>query len=275
MQLLKQTGALLLLAVVLVACGRSNPTPTPVVPTATATVAATATVPPTPTPSAAPSLAATPGGTPGTPRAGTPGTPAANPAAVATAYANLAKLDSYHMEIVVTDIGNLLQFGLGNRLVYAIDYHKGDQRIVIDDGTGTKQEAYKVGGKFYTVTGGVATEVSSLPLLYTLPELLYSTLTAPGAMTFTASGNEQVNDRAATKYAGTGTLARLASNPLFAIALAGTAGDIAGPIWIDTRESFLVAGEIAVNVTAPRTGTTKLRMDVTKVNQGGAITLPR
>lgn len=271
--MLKRAATILALGVLLVACGRSNPTATPP-PTATATVAPTATRPASPTPPPAsptrPS-AATPVGTP----AGTPGTPAANPAAVSSAYANLAKLDSYHLEIVVTDIGNLLQFGLGNRLTYSIDVYKGDQRIVYDDGSGTKQEAYKVGGKFYTVTNGVATEVSNLPLQYTLPELLYSTLTAPGAMTFTAAGNEQMNGRAATKYNGTGTLARLSTNPLLAVALAGATGDISGPIWIDTAESFLVAGDIAVNVTAPRTGTTKLRMDVTRVNQVAPITLPR
>jgi hypothetical protein len=194
---------------------------------------------------------------------------------VATAYANLAKLDSYHMEIVVTDIGNLLQFGLGDKLTYSIDYNKGDQRIIIDDGSGVKQEALKVGGKFYTVTNNVATETSSLPLIYTLPDLLYGTLTAPGAMTFTVGGNEQINDRAATKYNGTGTLARLSTNPLFAIALAGTAGDIEGPIWVDSRESFLVAGDITVKLAAPRSGTTRLRIDVSKVNRVGAITLPR
>ena len=274
MKMVKRVGAVLVLGALLVGCGRSSPTATPVPPTTVPTVAATATRPATPSPIATP--AGTPGtpGTPGATPGGTPGTPAANPAAVATAYANLAKLDSYHMEIVVTDIGNLLQFGLGNKLTYSIDYNKGDQRIVIDDGTGVKQEALKVGGKFYTVTNNVATETTSLPLLYTLPDLLYSTLTAPGAMTFTAGGNEQINDRAATKYNGTGTLARLASNPLFAIALAGSAGDIEGPIWVDSRESFLVAGDITVKVAAPRSGTTKLRMDVTKVNQVGPITLP-
>jgi hypothetical protein len=121
----------------------------------------------------------------------------------------------------------------------------------------------------------VATEVSSLPLQFSLPELLYSTLTAPGAMTFTAAGNEQVNGRDTTKYNGTGQLTRLATNPLLALALAGATGDLSGPIWIDTREQFLVAGDIAVNVAAPRTGTTKLRMDVTQVNQVAPITLPR
>jgi hypothetical protein len=266
MGMVKRAASVVALGVLLVACGRSNPTATPQ-PTATATVAptATATVPPT--------TAARPGGTPGTP--GTPGgTPVANPAAVSAAYANLAKLDSYHMEIVVTDIGNLIQFGLGNRLSYSIDYNKGDQRIVFDDGSGTKQEAYKVGGKFYTVTNGAKLEVTSLPLQFTLPDLLYSSLTAQGAMTFTAAGSEQVNGRATTKYNGTGTLARLATNPLLALALAGASGDVAGPVWIDTREEFLVAGEIAVNVTAPRTGTTKLRMDVTQVNGVGPIRVP-
>ena len=270
MVLMKRVAAGLALGLLLAGCGRSNPTATPVPPTATATVAPTATQAATPIPNVMP----TPGATPG--RAGaTPGTPVANPAAVSAAYANLAKLDSYHLEIVVTDIGNLLQFGLGSKLSYSIDYSKGDQRIVIDDGTGTKQEAYKVGGKFYSVSNGVATETPSLPLIFTLPDLLYGTLTAPGAMTFTASGEERVNDRATTKYTGAGTLARLSANPMLALALGGATGDIAGPVWIDTRESFLVAGDLAVNITAPRTGTTKLRMDVTKVNQGGAITLPR
>jgi hypothetical protein len=273
MATLKRAATILALGVLLVACGRSDPTATPE-PTATPTVAPTATRPASPTlPPASPTRpsAATPGGTP----VGTPGTPTANPAAVSTAYANLARLDSYHLEIVVTDVGNLLQFGLGNRLTYSIDANKGDQRIVYDDGSGVKQEAYKVGGKSYTVTNGVATEVSSLPLQFTLPELLYSTLTAPGAMTFTAAGSEQMNGRATTKYTGTGQIARLATNPLLALALAGATGDLSGPIWVDTREEFLVAGDIAVNVTAPRTGTTKLRMDLTRVNQVPPVTLPR
>ena len=41
------------------------------------------------------------------------------------------------------------------------------------------------------------------------------------------------------------------------------------------RDGTSVAGDIAVNITAPRTGTTKLRMDVTRVNQVAPITLPR
>jgi len=125
------------------------------------------------------------------------------------------------------------------------------------------------------VENGKATEISSLPLIYTLPDLLYGTLTAPGAMTFTAAGSEQVNDRSTTKYVGTGTLARLSSNPLLAVALAGASGDIAGSIWVDTRDSFLVAGDLSVSLAAPRTGTTKLRMDVTKVNQIAPITVPK
>jgi hypothetical protein len=180
------------------------------------------------------------------------------------------------MEIVVTDIGNLIQFGLGNRLTYSIDYNKGDQKIVYDDGSGTKQEAYKIGNKYYTVTNnGAPLEVTSLPLQFSLPDLLYSSLTAPGAMTFTAAGSEQVNGRAATKYNGSGSLSRLATNPLLAVAIGGASGDITGPVWVDTREEFLVAGDIAVNVTSPRTGTTRLRMDVTRVNQVGPIALPR
>ncbi len=263
----KWAGAVLALAVALVAGGRSSPTATPV-PTATPTVSPTATRTATPLANVQASPGATPGGTPG-------GTPAANPAAVSSAYANLAKLDSYHLDIVVTDIGNLLQFGLGNKLTYSIDVNKGDQRIAIDDGSGTRQEAYKVGGKTYTVAGGQAAEVPSLPLIFTLPDLLYSTLTAPGAVLFTASGSEQVNGRATTKYSGSGTLARLATNPLLAIALGSASGEIAGPIWVDTRESFLVAGDLAVSVTSPRSGTTKLRMDVTQVNHVGPISLPR
>ena len=262
----RQGAAVLVLGMALAACGRSNPTATPV-PTATATVAPTATTAPTAT-AVAVRPGATPGGTPG-------GTPAANPVAVSGAYANLAKLDSYHMEIVVTDIGNLIQFGLGNKLTYSIDYNKGDQKIVFDDGSGTKQEAYKVGGKFYTVTNGATTPVTSLPLQYTLPDLLYSTLTAPGAMTFTAAGNEQVNGRATTKYAGVGSLSKLATNPLLAVALAGANGDITGPVWVDTGQSFLVAGDITVNVTSPKAGTTKLRMDVTQVNQVAPIKAPQ
>ena len=190
MGMIGRTAAALVLAATLAACGRSSPTATPIPPTPTATVAPTATATATPIPN----IQATPrpgqvpsGGTPGTPGT-TGGTPVPNPAAVSSAYANLAKLDSYHLEIVVTDIGNLLQFGLGNKLTYSIDYNKGDQRIVIDDGTGTKQEALRVGGKFYTVANGVATETGSLPLIYTLPDLLYGALTAPGAMTFASGG---------------------------------------------------------------------------------------
>jgi hypothetical protein len=272
MGMVRRAAAILALGVLLVACGRSSPTATPL-PTATPTVAPTATKTATPTlaPATPARSGATPGGTPGTPG----GTPAANPAAVSAAYTNLSKLDSYHMEIVVTDIGNLLQFGLGNKLTYSIDSNKGDQKIVYDDGSGTKQEAYKVGGKYYTVTNGVATAVTSLPLQFTLPDLLYSTLTAPGAMVFTIAGSEQVNGRATTKYIGTGSLARLSTNPIMAVALAGASGDLAGPIWIDTQQGFLVAGDIAVNVTVPTKGTTRLRIDVTQVNQVGPITLPK
>lgn len=284
MTMVKRAIATLVLGAILVGCGRSSPTATPppptatTVPTAVPTTAPTATRVATPIANIQPTLGATPGGTPraATPAAATPGaTTAANPAAVATAYANLAKLDSYHLEIVVTDIGNLLQFGLGNKLTYSIDSNKGDQRISVDDGSGIKQEGYKVGGKAYTVENGKASEVASLPLIYTLPDLLYNTLTVPGAMTFTATGSEQVNDRSSTKYSGTGTLARLSSNPLLALALAGASGDIAGSIWIDTRESFLVAGDLTVTLAAPRTGTTKLRMDVTKVNQIAPISVPK
>ena len=127
-----------------------------------------------------------------------------NPVAVTSAYANLQKLDSYHLEIKADGVGSCIPLGIRNNLTYMIDANSGNQQIMIDDGPATKQEGYKVGGKIYLVQNGQVTEATSLPLLFTLPELLYTSLTAPGAMTFTAAGNEQINGRATTKYNGTG-----------------------------------------------------------------------
>lgn len=264
--------AALALALALAACGgTSTPTPTPA-PTATPTVAPTPTIPPTVTPiparpgaasgTASPASAATPGGT-------------ANPAAVTSAFANLQKLDSYHLEIVATGVGSLIPLGISNNLTYSIDFNKGNQHIVIDDGSGTKQEGYKVNDKFYLVNGTQVTDATSFPLIFTLPDLLYSNLTAPGAVTFTAAGNEQVNGRAATKYNGTGQLSKLASNPLLAAALGTAAGDISGPIWVDAQGSFLVSADLMVNVTAPQAGVVRVKMDTTKVGQVGPITAPK
>src|SRR5262249_18710286 len=163
-------------------------------------------------------------------------------------------LDSYHLEIKADGVGTLIPLGAGNTLTYVIDANGGNQRIVIDDGSGTKQEGYKVGGKSYLVQNGQATDVASLPLLFTLPDFLYNPLTGPGVMTFTAAGNEQVNGRATTRYNGTGQLARLSSNPLFALALPNAQGDISGPIWVDSQGNFLVAADLAINVTAPQAG---------------------
>ena len=261
------------------ACGGGTPTPTAPPPTATATVAPTAThhQHPVPTRPAAQTTATRAGGSPvaGTP-GGTPGgTPAANPAAVTGAYSNLQKQSSYHLEIKVDGLGAIVPLGIGNTLTYTIDANGADQKIVIDDGSGTKQEGYKVGGKFYTVTNGQVAEVTSLPLLFTLPELLYTTLTGPGVMTFTNGGTEQINGRTAAKYNGSGSVARLAANPLFALAIPGAQGDVSGPIWVDTSGNFLVAADLTINLTAPQTGTAKLRLDVTRVGQVGPITAPR
>src|SRR3954447_13123643 len=178
------------------ACGGSTPTATPA-PTATATPAPTATSTPRPTASTA-AANGTATRASGSPSAGA--TP--NPVAVTSAYANLQKLDSYHLEIKADGVGTLIPLGIGNTLTYVIDANGGNQKIVIDDGTGTKQEGYKVGGKTYLVQNGQVTEATSLPLLFTLPDLLYNAVTAPGVMTFTAAGSEQVNGRATTKYNG-------------------------------------------------------------------------
>jgi hypothetical protein len=250
------------------ACGGNTPTATPP-PTATATPAPTATSTPRPTATTA-AANGTATRASGSPSAGA--TP--NPVAVTSAYANLQKLDSYHLEIKADGVGTLIPLGIGNTLTYVIDANGGNQKIVIDDGTGMKQVGYKVGGKTYLVQNGQATEVTSLPLLFTLPDLLYNTLTAPGVMTFTPAGIDRVNGRAATKYNGTGQLARLASNPIFALALPNAQGDISGPIWVDSQDNFLVAAELTINVTAPQTGTAKLRLDVTQVGQVPPITVP-
>ncbi|HEY8600812.1 MAG TPA: hypothetical protein VIL85_20415 [Thermomicrobiales bacterium] len=271
----------------LVACGGGSATPTPLPPTATATVARTATTAPTAVPTAVPTRPAAPAtatrsggspiaGTPGTPGAsGTPGSAAPNPAAVTSAYANLQKQQSYHLEIKVDGLGTIVPLGIGNTLTYTIDANGTDQKIVIDDGTGVKQEGYKVGGRFYSVTNGQVSEVTSLPLIFTLPELLYTTLTAPGTMTFTSSGDEQINGRSATKYTGTGSVARLAANPLFALAIPNAQGTVSGPIWVESSGSFLVAADLTITLTAPQAGTAKLRLDVTRVGQVGPITAPR
>lgn len=262
----------------LAACGGNDPTATLVPTTApkpTATVApptATA-VPPRPAASTAASATATQAG------AATPGTPAANatpnPVAVTNAYSNLQKQASYHLEIRAEGIGTLVPLGVGNTLVYTIDANGGNQKITIDDGSGTKQEGYKVGGKYYLVANGQATEQTSLPLIFTLPELLYTTLTAPGVMTFTPAGTEQINGRQTTRYNGTGQVARLAANPLFAMALPNAQGDISGPLWVDSAGNFLVATDLTINLTAPQVGTARLRLDVTQVGQVGPITVPR
>jgi len=262
----------------LAACGGGDPTATPPPPTLAATVApvatalpATATVVPT-RPSASGTATATrlTGGTPGTPANATP-----NPVAVTAAYSNLQKQSSYHLEIRAEGIGTLVPLGIGNTLIYTIDANGGNQKIVIDDGSGTKQEGYKVGTKYYLVTNGVAAEQTSLPLIFTLPDILYNSLTAPGVMTFTSAGTEQVNGRQTTKYNGSGQVARLAANPIFALALPNAQGDISGPLWVDTAGNFLVAGDLTINLTAPQPGTARLRLDVTQIGQVAPITAPR
>jgi len=262
----------------LAACGGGDPTATPPPPTLAATVApiatarpATATSVPT-RPSASGTATATrpTGGTPGTPANATP-----NPVAITAAYSNLQKQSSYHLEIRAEGIGTLVPLGIGNTLVYTIDANGGNQKIVIDDGSGTKQEGYKVGTKYYLVTNGVAAEQTSLPLIFTLPDILYNSLTAPGVMTFTSAGAEQVNGRQTTKYNGSGQVARLAANPIFALALPNAQGDINGPLWVDTAGNFLVAGDLTINLTAPQPGTARLRLDVTQIGQVAPITTPR
>lgn len=255
------------------ACGGGSPTATPV-PTATPIPVPTATR--TPRPTAAVASPASGGGTAtrttGSPAAGS-GTP--NPVAITSAYANLLKQDSYHLVIKADGVGTLLPLGIGNSLSYTIDANGGNQKIVIDDGSGTKQEGYKIGNKYYLIQNGQATEMTSLPLLFTLPDLLYATLTGPGAMTFTPAGIGQVNGRTTMKYNGTGSVARLASNPIFALALPNAQGDLSGPLWVDTTANFLVAGDLMINLTAPQVATAKLRLDVTQVGQVGPISLPR
>jgi hypothetical protein len=260
----------------LAACGGGDPTATPPPPTLAATVApatarpATATSVPT-RPSASGTATAT------RPTSGTPGTPAnatPNPVAVTAAYSNLQKQSSYHLEIRAEGIGTLVPLGIGNTLVYTIDANGGNQKIEIDDGSGTKQEGYKVGSKYYLVTNGVAAEQTSLPLIFTLPDLLYNSLTAPGVMTFTSAGSEQVNGRQTTKYNGSGQVARLAANPIFALALPNAQGDVSGPLWVDTAGNFLVAGDLTINLTAPQPGTARLRLDVTQIGQVAPITAP-
>ncbi len=262
----------LALLTLLAACGGTPSTPTPTTaPTATATSAPTR----TPTrPPAAVTTARTGVTTGGTTRGAT-ASPAPNPAAVTAAFANLSRVDSYRLDIKVSGLSALIPFGVGDALGYTTEANGGNQRIRFDDGTGQIQEVYRIGGKTYVVTGGQASEVTSPPLAFTLPDLLYTNLTAPGVTTFTAAGGEQVNGRATTKYTGTGQLAGLSGNPLLAAALGNAAGEITGTIWVDAQQGFLVAADLRVNVTAPQTGTVTLQMDVTQVGQVGPIALPR
>ncbi len=258
----------ILLLLAITACGPSAPTPTTPPPTATIapTVAPTAT-------RIATRPAATATRASSSPVVGTPSAP--NPAAVTAAYTTLQKQSSYHLEIKVVGLGSLLPLGIGNTLTYTIDANGSDQKIVIDDGSGTTQEGYRVGGKTYLVTNGQAVESTSLPLLFTLPDLLYSSLTAQGVMTFTLSGDEQMNGRSTVKYQGNGSIARLAANPLFALALPNAQGEVHGPLWVDKTENFLVAADFTITLTTPQAGTAKMRLDVTRVGQVGPITLPR
>jgi hypothetical protein len=237
---------------------------------------------PTPTPSPVPSPTPAPTSTPVPTRAAAQGSPspgaspAANPAAVTAAFANLQRLDSYHLEITASGFDKLLPtVGLAGTLTITTDYNKGNQHTIVSDSSGARQEAYKVGDKVYLVDNGQVTEATNLPLLFSLPDLLYLNLTQPGATTFTQVGNEQANGRATTKYTGTGSLTRLAANPLLASALAGAAGDINAAVWVDRDGGFLVAGDITVNVTAPSAGTAKMRLDTTKVGEVGPIQPPR
>lgn len=248
----------------LAGCGRTTSTPTPS-PTATPTVAATPTR----------AATASPGGT--VARATRTASPVANPAAVTAAYANLRKLDSYHLDMTVTGLSRLIPFGAGDTLTYRIDYYQGNQRVQLVDPSGATQEYLKIGNKTYSVIDGQATELPSPPLLLMLPDLLYSNLTAPGVTTFTMAGEERINDRATTKYDGSGQVAALASNPLLAPAVAGASGDIAGQVWVDREGGFLVASDLRLNLTAPQPGMTTLRLDTTKVNdpQAQPIELPR
>ena len=244
----------------LAACGASpTPTPSPV---------------PSPTPAPTPTPVPTRAAAQGSPSPGA--SPAANPAAVTAAFANLQRLDSYHLEITASGFDKLLPtVGLAGTVTITTDYNKGNQHTIVSDSSGARQEAYKVGDKVYLVDNGQVTEATNLPLLFSLPDLLYLNLTQPGATTFTQAGNEQVNGRATTKYTGTGSLTRLAANPLLATALAGAAGDINATVWVDQAGGFLVAGDIAVNITAPSAGTAKMRLDTTRVGEVGPIQPPR
>ena len=273
----------LVLALVLAACGGSAPTPTPTVaPTAIPTATTVPTRPPaTATRAAAPAEG---GGATRTATASrataTRGTATAavalraNPAAVTSAYTNLQRLPSYQLDITVTGLGALIPFGLGDNLTYRIEANGGNQRVQLIDGSGVTQEYYKIGNKTYLVVAGQSSEVP-VPILLTLPDLLYANLTAPGVTTFTAAGTEERNGRSATKYNGRGQLAGLAGNPLLAAALAGAAGEITGSIWIATTGDYLVAGDLNLSLTAPQPGTTRVRMDVTRVGAVSPIELPR
>lgn len=254
-------------ALALAACGGARATPTP---PPTPTRAATATTAAT----AARAATAPTGGAAA--RATRTATAAPNPAAVTGAYVNLQKLDSYHLDVTVSGLNRLLPVGLGDTLIYRIDYYKGNQRVQLVDSAGATQEYLKIGNKAYQVANGQATELPTLPLLLTLPDLLYPTLTAPGVTSFTAAGEERVNDRATTRYNGAGQLATLSSNPLLAAALAGASGEISGPVWIDRDGGFLVAGELKLTLAAPQPGTATLRFDTTRVNdpQAKPIALP-
>jgi hypothetical protein len=276
--------ALLALALSIAACGGSARTPTPAAAPTSAPSPTAARAAATPTPAPSPT-ATRPGpsspaalGSPGTPGSPRPplASPIANPAAVVSAFDNLKRLDSYHLEIKATGLERIVPGGVGSSLTIATDYYRGDQHTIIEDPTTGKQEAYKVGDKVYLVdASGQVTEPPSMPLLFTLPDLLYLNLTSPGITTFTQAGSEQVNGRATTRYNGTGNLARLAANPLLAGALAGATGEIRATIWIDAQGGFLVAADLAIETTAPQPGTARMRMDVTGVNQGNPIRPPR
>ena len=273
--------ALLALALSIAACGARTPTPTATrtsAPSPTAARAA-ATPPPATSPTATRPAAASPArvGSPGTPGSPRPplASPIANPAAVVSAFDNLKRLDSYHLEIRATGLDRIVP-GAGSSLTITTDYYRGDQRTVIEGAPGGKQEAYKIGDRVYLVDpNGQVTEPPSMPLLFTLPDLLYLNLTSPGITTFTQAGSEQVNGRTTTRYNGTGNLARLAANPLLAGALAGATGEIRATVWVDAQAGFLVAADLAIETTAPQAGTARMRMDVTGVNQGNPIRPPR
>ncbi|HEX5503132.1 MAG TPA: LppX_LprAFG lipoprotein [Thermomicrobiales bacterium] len=263
----------------LAACGGS-PTPTPV---------------PTPTP--APTATATRAVGAASPGA----SPVANPAAVTSAFANLQRLDSYHLVVTATGFDRILPLGLSNNLTLTTDYHQGDQHTTVTDGAGLRQDVYKVGDKTYLVDNNATpTEVTNPPLLVSLPALLYLNLTAPGVTTFHEAGSERVNGRDTTKYVGTGNLSGLAANPLLANALAGASGAIQATVWIDQQGGYLVAGDLTIETTnlrvatpalgfpaspvahapagtpgTPGPTTAHLRIDVTQIGQVGPIQPPR